>query len=169
MASDLCQWRTKDFRVLARLLRVRGRQVLHHQASLSDRQAYFDEITHRGDLFLDPDTGVATGRVSRREQYVMPIELARLLTRTNRMVLVYQHVRAIKVGARVDTVLSAIASATGSIGWCAYESGTVALLCLSKKSRRTALVASHFRGMLGRHAKGRIRGGVLRVRRPVVS
>ena len=102
MASDLSSWRDEDFQLLARLLRIDSRQVLHHNASLSDRQAYFDEIKHVGDLFLDPDTGVATGHVSRREQYVMPGELARLLDQADRMVLVYQHVRAIKVSPRID-------------------------------------------------------------------
>lgn len=147
--------------MFARLLRVDLRQVLHHKATLSDRQGYFDEIKHRGDLFLDPDTGVATGKVSRREQYVMPRELNRLLDQAGRMVLVYQHVRAVKVSLRIDRVLLVLASASGRVGWCSYESGTVALLCLSKVTKRTARVASHFRAMLGRHAKGRIRDGVI--------
>jgi hypothetical protein len=75
-------------------------------------------------------------------------------------VLVYQHVRAIKVRSRMDAVLLALASDTGSVGWCSYESGTVALLCLSKAAERTARVASYFAAMLGRHAEGRIRGGM---------
>jgi hypothetical protein len=161
MASDLSSWRDEDFQLLARLLRVHRHQVIHHETSLSDRQRYFDEIKHMRDIFLDPDTGVATGHVTRHEHYVLPNELARLLDHDGRMVLVYQHVRATKVRARVDAVLLALATATGNVGWCSYESGTVALLCLSKAAERTSLVAAHFGTMLGRHAEGRVRGGIV--------
>jgi hypothetical protein len=91
----------------------------------------------------------------------MPNELARLLDQDGRMIMVYQHVRATKVSARIDAVLLALFAATGNVGWCSYESGTVALLCLSKAAERTALVAANFSAMLGRHAQGRIRGGIL--------
>jgi hypothetical protein len=161
MASDPSSWRDEDFQLFARLLRVGPHQVIQHQASLVQRRRYFEEITHEGDLFLDPDTGVATGRVARPEQYVMPSEMTGLLHAASRMVVVYQQVRAQRVRARVDAVLSALAATTGRAGWCSYESGTVALLFLSRTAARTSMVADHFRAMLGRHAEGRIRGGTL--------
>jgi hypothetical protein len=161
MASDLSSWRDEDFQLFARLLRVGAHQVIHHQAGLVQRRRYFEEIKHEGDPFLDPDTGVATGHVARPKQYVMPSEIAGLLHAGGRMVIVYQHVRAQRVRARVDAVLSALAATAGPAGWCSYESGTVALLFLSRKGARTSTVADHFRAMLGRHAGGRIRGGTL--------
>lgn len=46
---------------------------------LTSRNRYFAEIQHQGDLFLDPDTGIATGRVAHPEHYVRPREIWSLL------------------------------------------------------------------------------------------
>src|SRR3989442_12369196 len=53
--------------------------ILGHSAKLATRNRYFAEIHHKGDLFLDPDTGIATGRVAHPEQYVQPMEIWWLL------------------------------------------------------------------------------------------
>src|SRR6266542_4206536 len=70
MASDLPAWRPEDFLLFAQLLRVDRSQIVEHQADLGDRSRYFAEITHSGDLFLDPDTGVATGRPGASRQHL---------------------------------------------------------------------------------------------------
>ena len=87
---------------------------------------YFAEIQHPGDLFLDPDTGIATGTPSAR--HVAPSEIETLLTGTNRLVAVYQHVRAQRVPDRVDAVCAAVAATAPKVHWCSYESGTVAMV-----------------------------------------
>lgn len=163
MASDWQAWQRKDRILFARLLRIQESQLIQHAGNLSNRQQYFDEITHAGDLFLDPDTGIATGRVKRIIQYVQPTEIARLLHGSDRILAVYQHVRARHVSVRVDAVSQAIRSAVGDCQWTSYESGTVAMIFLSRSRRRTAAVAAHFAKLLGRHSVGRIRPSTSKV------
>jgi hypothetical protein len=155
MASDLAQWTDEDFALYARLLHIDPKQILAHSQSLVDRKAYFREIRHTGDLFLDPDTGVSTG--SRLEkQHVAPQEIATLLE-ADRLVIVYQHVRGCQVEDRVDEVCNAIQEHAHEAQWCSYNSATVAMIFLSRSRGRVKSVRRHFRELLGRHAKGRIR------------
>lgn len=160
MASDPAIWTSEDIALYAKLLRLQSTQVIRHTASLNeDRQTYFQEIKsrHLGDLFVDPDTGVATGSVKEPRRYIMPNEIAGLLLSVpDRLLLIYQHVRG-GVAARVDSVLAAIQLETGTLGWSSYESGTVAMIFICLKQERTATVARHFRELLGFHARGRIR------------
>ncbi len=158
MASDGSQWTPEDFALFARLLRIKAAQIIPHKWDLAHREKYFSEIRHCGDLFLDPDTGVATGSVRDRQKYVMPSEIWQLLDREpERLVIVYQHVRAQRVSTRVDQVLAAMRRKTTRLGWASYESGTVAMLFFAGQADRATAVANHFRCVLGRHAKGRIR------------
>jgi hypothetical protein len=161
MASDLASWRATDYALFAELLRVRPEQIIRHRARLTTPQQYFDEIHHRGDLFVDPDTGIATCRVLDREKYVRPEDVQSLLSvGRNRLVVVYQHVRARKVATRVDEVVACVAGSV-SLAWCSYESGTVAMLFLSLAERRTQNIATALREKLGRHAARRVRQGVM--------
>lgn len=161
MASDLNAWTKSDFLLFAQLLRVQPKQILRHSKTLADREAYFAEIIHRGDLFVDPDTGVATGPVRQHKQYITPREVGHLLdAESGRLLAIYQHVRGQRVALRVDTVLDAICRVIGVFSWSSYESGTVAMLFLSRSESRAAKIAWHFEGFLGRHAEGRIRKGV---------
>ena len=155
MASDLAAWSSGDFALFSTLLRIDRSQVISHSQPLSDRKGYFLEIQHRGDLFLDPDTGIATGKPS--VQHVTPVEIAGLLESADRLLAIYQHVRAQRVAGRVDAVCAAIRSKSPEVPWCSYESGTVAMIFVARKSERIASVRSHFGELLGRHATGRIR------------
>lgn len=157
MATDNQPWTQDDRTVFARLLRVSPSQLLRHSATLQERARYFGEIEHRGDLFLDPDTGVATGKVKAWRKYVKPAELAGFLD-DNRVIAVYQHVRA-RVGPRVDAVVRKVSGGVGALAWASYESGTVAMIFFSKSRSRIHAVADHFRGILGRQADGRVRDG----------
>ena len=61
-AADWGSWQPEHVDAFARLLRIDRRQIILHNASLKDRTMYFNEIRSEGDLFLDPDTGIKTGR-----------------------------------------------------------------------------------------------------------
>lgn len=150
VVSDLHDWTAQHFCLYARLLRVDLNQVLRQQK---------EKRLHTGDLFIDPDTGVATGR--RSEKHVMPAEVRQLLdSNLKRIVAVYQHAaRGCRIADRVDDVLGAIRDHR-SLGWCSYESGTVAMLFLSRDHGRATTVSEHFRRILGLHADERIRCGV---------
>lgn len=161
MTSDLRSWRDADYTLFADLLRVPRDRILGHSVMLTSRNRYFAEIQHKGDLFLDPDVGIATGRVAHPEQYVQPRDIWSLLFNgLNRLVVVYQHVRARKTAARIDEVVACVAGSI-NLAWCSYESGTVAMLFLSLAEHRTQDIASALREKLGRHAALRIRSGVL--------
>jgi len=158
MASDIERWRQEDFKLFARLLQVSPSQVIRHRASLHHRAAYFGEISHQGDLFLDPDTGVSTGRVREQRRYIRPTEIRQLLdTSPKRLLAIYQHVRAQRVADRVDAVLNTVGHQISDLCWCSYEATTVAMLFLARTRARTMPVAEHFATLLGRHAGGRIR------------
>jgi len=154
MATDLADWTAEDFSLFARLLRIERPQILAHAKSLFDRQAYFREIQHRGDLFLDPDTGVGTGRCA--PTHIAPAEISELL-KVDRLLAIYQHVRARRVADRVDAVCAAIQQWTPNTSWCSYESGTVAMIFVAPSRARVESVQSHFGDWLGRHATGRVR------------
>src|ERR1700694_3410929 len=142
MASDLESWQEADYVLLADLLRVPRDRIIGHEHRLTTRSRYFAEILHKGDVFLDPDTGIATTRVSHPEKYVQPNEIwSLLLDGPTRLIAVYQHVRARRVATRVDEVLACVARSDGSGAWCSYESGTVAMLFLSLAEHRTHDVA----------------------------
>jgi hypothetical protein len=165
LASDLHAWKQQDFDLYARLLRVELLQVLQHKVSIADnRQQYFLEVlSHAGDLFIDPDTGVATGRVrlEHHRRYVEPAEIGQLLdSGKKRIAAVYQHVHGRRVADRVDKVRQAIGKRIEKLGWSSYESGTVAMLFLSRDHHRVEAVSEHFRRILGLRADGRIRCGV---------
>lgn len=158
MASDQAQWAETDFAIFGRLLRVNDNQLIHHQSTLADRHRYFLEIRRSGDLFLDPDTGISTGRVANENQYIKPQEVALLLhTQDDRLLAVYQHVRAMRVSVRVDQCLAAIARETNGFGCCSYESSTVAMLFLSRRIGRTIDVQRALQRLLGRHTNRRVR------------
>lgn len=161
MATDGDMWTASDYGLFARLLRVQDSQILRHRTRVSDREHYFAEIDHNGDLFLDPDTGIDTGRASPAANYIRPAELARLLVaEESRVISVYQHIRGRQCTARVDACISALAVECDRFGWCSYESATVAMLFMSRNAGRTAAIANGFGGLLGRHVKLRVRGAV---------
>ena len=157
MAADWIHWRPEDVAAFARLLRVNESQVISHKAGLTDRRKYFSEIEHSGDLFLDPDVGIATGRVKNMSQYITPAEIESLAGRSDRPVAIYQHVRGKTTAKRVDEVCFCLKGAVNGLHWVSYESATVPMMFLSRSDSRLAEVASAFRRLLGDHAGTRIR------------
>jgi len=159
MASDIDNWLPEDWSLYAKLLRVRKSQVVEHKATLDrNRKEYFDEIPRSGDLFLDPDTGIKTSS-GREQQYLKPDELFFLMNHEQRrVVVVYQHIRAMKTRERVEAVLQVLRSEKPKpIFYCAsYDSGTVALIFLSFQRDRILAVSGYFRKLLGSHADNRI-------------
>lgn len=158
MASDAEDWQAADWKLFAKLLRVKDAQVVRHTRPLAvDRAGYFQEIAHGGDLFLDPDTGIATGKVGDATQYLFAAELHGLLGREpERIVAVYQHIRAQKTRDRLQKVVTALKVPKRPFSCCSYESGTVAMLFLSRSDSRVDCVYQDFESLLGSHAARRI-------------
>jgi hypothetical protein len=158
MASDAPAWKPADSKLFARLLRIEQRQLVSHGHDLcNDRARYFAEIPPNGDLLLDPDTGIKTGTVKRIEQYLLPTELFEAMGRgENRIVVVYQHVRAKKTRERIEKVIATLNAKDGQFCCTSYESGTVAFLFLSRNGGRIGTVRDFFPQFLGAHASNRI-------------
>lgn len=158
MASDGDSWCSEDWSLYAKLLRVRPLQIVQHAVTLyGDRVKYFDEIPLYGDLFLDPDTGIQTGRVNNIRQYLMPNELFALMNKERRrIIVVYQHVRAMSTRDRLEAVLHALRSVHPNFFCVSYNSSTVALLFFSFKRERVEAIGKYFNKYLGAHAKNRI-------------
>jgi len=158
MASDAPAWELADSQLFARLLRIDERQLVSHHCDLCEnRLRYFAEIPPEGDLFLDPNTGIKTGNVKRLEQYLLPSELFQVLgSDKERVVVVYQHVRAKKVRERLEEVLEVVRKNNGRFSCTSYESGTVAFLFVSRSHNRIAKIRDCFLQFLGTHAKNRI-------------
>ena len=157
MASDQAMWQPGDYEVFARLLRIERSQLIRHRNNLHNRDGYFIEISSCFDVFLDPDTGVATGRVPDGSQYVMPEEIRKLLDQSERIVAVYQHVRAMATSARVDNVCQCVQQVIGDIHWVSYESANVAIIFFSNSVQRLGLIAETLQLFLGNHARKRVR------------
>jgi len=159
MASDGERWQPRDWKILGNLLTIEPDQIVEHEENLQNRAAYFSEIPRKCDLFLDPDTGIATGHVKQMVKYVRPEEIGGLLEGSaERLLIVYQHAaRRQRLADRVDRVWTALTDKVTGLRCCTYESGSVAMFFLARDSARLKRVAKHFRKFLGRHAKRRIR------------
>jgi len=87
----------------------------------------------------------------------LPSELFQVLgSDKERVVVVYQHVRAKKVRERLEVVLEVVRKDNGRFSCTSYESGTVAFLFVSRSHNRIAKIRDCFLQFLGTHAKNRI-------------
>jgi len=73
-----------------------------------------------------------------------------------RIVAVYQHIRAKKTRDRLDEIMVVVRNGDNRFCCCSYESGTVAMLFFSQSIERVQSVENHFEDDLGRHSSGRI-------------
>jgi hypothetical protein len=157
MATDRDSWKEGDLQIYARLLHVERHLIIPHRARLADREQYFAEITHNGDLFLDPDTGIATSHTSQAEKYVRRKELAALLRHPeSRVVIVYQHIRAQKTRERIKKCVDVVKQEVEPVRWCSYESPTAAMLFLCNDGARIGRVQEALNTLLGGQAEKRV-------------
>jgi hypothetical protein len=161
MMSDATLWDEPAVEAYSRLLRIVPDQVVRHHVRIAARRQYFDEITHEGDLFLDPDTGVLPRSGGNGvDKYVKSTEVVQLLQRhSSRIVAVYQHARG-SIGTRVDESVALVTEAVGSLPWCAYECTSVAMLFFSSNQSRVDSVTAALCAFLGCHAEQRVRSWV---------
>ena len=144
LLTDHRGWREPDRALYAELLMV-GRQAIHPHT----------EVNNASDLFLDPDIGVQTSPVPVAEQgnYVRPTEVARLANASpDRVVAVYQHVRRRRVRDRVEAVVAALQAVDPALSVCSVESGTVAMLFVSRNAERADSIHLYFCGVFQNRA-----------------
>ncbi len=132
------KWESPAIVTYKALLRIEQTNVAVFELDMENREDHLSQVgQHHGDLFLDPDTGIATSSPKKQlvGQYVFPDELCSLLqAQKARVVAVYQHVRAQRTRDRGDTCIKTVEGKCPALSWCSYESGTVAMLffCLDK-------------------------------------
>ncbi len=158
MLTDPEHWYAPDFRLYADLLQIRLDQILQHKRKLQEGgEKYFAEVTHTGDLFIDPDTGIALGYARNAEKYIRVQEVHQLLReKLPRILCVYQHIGREKTRDRVRKLITALAELNSRSYCCSYETPTVAMLFLSQKQSRIEQMNKYFKNCLGRHADRRM-------------
>lgn len=160
MFSDPEAWSAGDKATYARLLNVDPERLVPHKVTLGLRDDYFAELeSHAGDIFLDPDTGVWTGKGKATVRHIAPKEIECLLAATSgRLVIVYQHNARSSMPVRVAEVTASVRRVS-RCAWASYESSTVAMLFLSRDPRRPRRVARYLKTLLGARASRRVRNG----------
>jgi hypothetical protein len=160
MLTDAEDWHTDDFQLYAELLQIRVDRIIRHKTSLNeDRNKYFAEIEHSGDLFLDPDTGIATKKASPISNYIKIKELCYLLdSEPTRVLCIYQHVRAKETRDRVSELVSALQeSIPNDVYSCSYMSSSVAMIFVSLTLDRIKRVNQYLIKYLRRRADKRVK------------
>ena len=146
MVSDH-PWRNDEFAVYSNLLRVETQQIIAHKFPLMPRQnrrEYFSEIIERGpgDVFLDPDTGIA--RESKGKKHVTITEIDGLLrARPGQLVIVYQHKWHDTITSTCSDLIMELCGICASVQWCSYESTEAAML-FHKTIGAHPKIAHHF-------------------------
>lgn len=159
MATDIEQWKEDDFESFSKLLGVSPAQIFKHKHRLDrERKLYFSELgSVPGDLFLDPDTGIATSDAREQSKYLFPDELHGLLKHHNgRVVSVYQYVSRQRTRDRIRKVIEVVANTDIHFGCCTYESPSVAMLFFSSNTERIRCIEDFFHSLLGRHTEKRV-------------
>jgi hypothetical protein len=159
MATDESDWLPSDFVIYARLLGIAPQDVLRHEAGIAvNRASYMAEITHEGDLFLDPDTGITSGKRKPRYplKYLYPAELHHFISVPQRVVAVFQHAGRQRTHQRLEILMHKIKSTGSEFACCSYESVHAAILFFSQDSRRIIHIRNHLTALLGDHAPKRV-------------
>ena len=91
MITDATAWLREDLNTYKRLLNLDSTRSICHGNStfLGKRDKYFTKLLKVGDVFLDPDTGIATGDASK--VHIKISELGKLIIDSDRVLMVYQH------------------------------------------------------------------------------
>ena len=152
-------WGALEDQFYLSLLRLPEDSLLRHAQRLTvDRRAYFLEIEHGGDIFLDPDTGIATSSASPICKYLKPKEVHHLLGNgpDDRVLVIYQHIgRNKRTHERLTDVVDCLRR-DSPISARSYESATVAMLIISRNERRISQIGKILYAYCGSAAEERI-------------
>ncbi|MBW2647795.1 MAG: hypothetical protein JRE23_16815 [Deltaproteobacteria bacterium] len=158
MITDVRPWSTDDLETYGRLLRLESKsQICHGQSMFSGRRdEYFDGVPYDGDVFLDPDTGIAIGNGGRK--HVKVHELGNLLAKSDRVLIVYQHSARGSFHERLLKILDEVSHHIHGVYCTIYECGRVAAFFVSRDGTRIHEIQStlkeHLRGTAGNRVWG---------------
>ena len=141
MVTNCQPWCEENLQTYERLLHLEQNMICHNGTPfLGRRQDYFAGIQHRGDLFLDPDTGISIGRVSRKHITIQ--EICNLLNVNHKRVLmIYQHSGRGNFHIRLTEIANNCLRYNGRydkgvLYYCVYEGRRVAMFFISRCKKR---------------------------------
>ncbi len=157
MITDHVQsWTTEDIETYNRLLNLgRTCRISHGESTFSGKRTdYFNEVPQDGDVFLDPDIGIATDKASRK--HIKIAEIRKLLDQSNRIVMVYQHSGRGVFHQRLLTIKSKITEGKSSVHCTVYQCGQVAMFFISLSESRIAEIKTALQEHLSGTAQRRV-------------
>lgn len=157
MLTDRDGWTEQQIETYARLLHLKPKDVLKKDIHFSSRtrRVYFCDLGEH-DLFLDPDTGIASDEKAKKE-HVRLSEIAGLLPESgSRMLLIYQHASRKKDGLREKLNLLQSTEGLRGCDMFAYDSGAVSMVVISQNRERSVRALARLKCWLGPVASTRI-------------
>lgn len=166
MITDPQEWPEEDIQTYKRLLGLEalGPEAISHAKSTfpgGSRKDYFNEVPKDGDIFLDPDIGIAGDRA--KKEHIKVAEIIDLL-KTDRVVMVYQHsahsnftqwLLEIKNKLTADAA-DAGADSAGSVHCTVYECDQVAMFFISLNRNRIDKIKAALQKYLRGKAQRRV-------------
>ena len=152
MITDDLPWGDADISLYSRLLNAIGnkRILLSVKSFSGERRNYFTAVRHTGDLFLDPDTGIATGAANRQHVEAADLKLlADLDERRRRLLIIYQHASREDFRKRVKVIAGHVLNQVNRIHCTTYEGRQVAMLFFLYSGQRITEVNRAFQRFLG--------------------
>lgn len=158
MITDVKPWDENTMSTYIRLLNLTNdHQIINRRRIFSNkRKKYFQNIRHRGDIFLDPDTGIATGKAS--QKHIQITELKKLLEdNRKRILLVYQHAARGPFKKRIESIIKRVFQDIPNLYCITYECGAVAMLYFSFHKDRIVAIKKYFDHLLADACTHRVR------------
>jgi hypothetical protein len=155
MITDVTPWSKEDLKTYSRLLKLESiNQICHGQSTFSGkRDEYFDEVPKHADLFLDPDTGIATSNSGR--EHVKLLEL-RKLAKSDRVLMVYQHSARGSFHKRLLEIRDRLLRDIPNVHCTIYECGRVAVFFISLNKARIHEIQNGLKEYLRGTAENRV-------------
>lgn len=111
-------------------------EIIHSDVRMTNsklaRENYFGSIGSRGDLFLDPDNGIALKTSTAKHLRCGDIEVLLDRKSSKRVLLIYQHLRGANPSKYIERVQE-------ELNWCqafAYKDANACLIFLSRSGNR---------------------------------
>lgn len=157
MFTDRRKWSQRHRIAYANLLQRKQEDIWRptKQFSNETRGHYFDNMGD-SDLFLDPDTGIASGKRA-KDSHLRVSEISSLLKKSKRRVLfIYQHSSRKKdwLTRKLETLRSTTDLKGSSM--FAYDSGPVSMIIISMSKTRVGEARRRLRHSLGPISRSRI-------------
>lgn len=153
MITDSRPWDDAEIHVYSKMLNMETNRILNATKLFRGNIANYFSYSYHGDLFVDPDTGIATG--DRCYKHITVDEIDTLLSKNgDRIISIYQHnAQGMRMPDRVDRVIRHLNNEIPGIVLSSYESATVAMLFASRNEKRICDIFNCLQNMLGPAAK----------------